>query len=223
MTIDKKDDFTIDVFWSFRSPYCYFTLDRLLEMERQFDLFINVRPIYPMAVRAPKFFKDVNPKYRRYHTADCLRVAEYLGMPFRRAVPDPIVQNLETGEIADAQPYITTVTRLCAAAQIRKASLPFVDKVMRVIWDGKTDNWHEGSHILDAMNAAGLNGHALFADTEADPERLEAVIAENQTLHDQSDHWGVPLITFRGETFYGQDRIDILLWRMMQAGLPTRV
>jgi 2-hydroxychromene-2-carboxylate isomerase len=91
-----------------------------------------------------------------------------------------------------------------------------------LLWDGRTDNWHKGSLMLDAMNAAGLNGHALMADIEADPERYEQVVADNEAAQDASDHWGVPLMTYNGETFYGQDRIELLLWRMMKDGLAER-
>jgi len=215
--------FHVDVFWSMRSPFCYLALDRLLEMERNFEVFIDIRPVWPIAVRKPDFFKTVNPKYRRYHSADCIRMAEYLNIPFRRPpVPDPIIQDEETLEVAKDQPYIRTLTLLAAAAQIRNAGLPFMDKVMRLLWDGSTDNWHEGSHLIDAMNAAGLNGHALMADVEADPETLEQVIAENEASQEASDHWGVPLMVYNGETFFGQDRVHILLWRMMQDGLAER-
>lgn len=215
--------FSVDVFWSMRSPFCYLALDRLIEIERNFHVTINIRPVWPIAVRTPAFFKSVNPKYRQYHTQDCNRMAEYLGIPFRRPpVPDPIIQDEQTYEIAKEQPYIRTLTLLCAAAQVRNAGLPFLDGVMRLLWDGSTDNWHEGSHLIDAMNDAGLNGHALMADIDADPARFEAVIAENEAAQEASDHWGVPLMTYNGETFFGQDRVDILLWRMLKDGLPER-
>ncbi len=222
MTDSSK--FNVDLFWSMRSPFCYLALDRLMEIERNFNVFINVRPVWPIAIRKPDFFKTVNPKYRRYHTADCTRIAEYLGIPFRRPpVPDPIIQDEDTLEVAEEQPYIRTLTLLCAAAQVRGAGLAFLDRVSRLLWDGSTDNWHEGSHLIDAMNDAGLNGHALMADIEADPKRFEDVIAENEAAQDASDHWGVPLMVYNGETFYGQDRVHILLWRMMQDGLEERV
>ncbi|MEQ8320481.1 MAG: DsbA family protein [Rhodospirillales bacterium] len=222
MTDSSK--FNVDLFWSMRSPFCYLALDRLMEIERNFNVFINVRPVWPIAIRKPDFFKTVNPKYRRYHTADCTRIAEYLGIPFRRPpVPDPIIQDEDTLEVAEEQPYIRTLTLLCAAAQVRGAGLAFLDRVSRLLWDGSTDNWHEGSYLIDAMNDAGLNGHALMADIEADPKRFEDVIAENEAVQDASDHWGVPLMVYNGETFYGQDRVHILLWRMMQDGLEERV
>lgn len=215
--------FSVDVFWSMRSPFCYLALDRLIEIERNFHCFIHIRPVWPIAIRKPDFFKTVNPKYRRYHTADCMRMAEYLGIPFRRPpVPDPIIQDEATMAVADEQPYIHTLTLLCAAAQVRDAGLPFLDEVMRLLWDGSTDNWHQGDHLLNAMNAAGLNGHALFADIEADPERFEQVIAGNEAAQEASDHWGVPLMVYNGETFFGEDRVDILLWRMLKDGLEER-
>lgn len=222
MKDDTPQDFSVDLFWSFRSPYCYLALDRLIEIERNFQVFINVRPVYPLAVRKPDFFKTINKKYRRHHNIDSPRMAEFLGMPFRRPVPDPIIQNMETNEVAAEQPHIRRITLLGAAAQTRNAGLPFINQVARLLWDGSVDGWDQGTHMIDAINAAGLNGHALVADIEADPARFEAVIAENEAAHEASDHWGVPLMTFRGETFYGQDRVEVLLWRMMREGLPER-
>lgn len=216
------DAYEVDLFWSYRSPYCYFTLDRIAKLQAEHRVKFNIRPIYPMAVRAPGFFKSVNPKYRRYHSADCIRTAEYLGMPFRRPIPDPIVQNLETSVIADEQPYIRRLTRAGAAAQLQGKALEATDKMARLIWDGQTDNWHEGDHLKNALNAAGLDGAKILADVEADPDKYDAVIAESQALHDASAHWGVPLFTYRGETFYGQDRMDLLVWRLLKDGMPKR-
>ncbi|HJM51084.1 MAG TPA: hypothetical protein QGF63_14725 [Alphaproteobacteria bacterium] len=52
---------TIDVFWSFRSPYSYLLTPRLVALERDFELTIKVRPVYPIAIRTPDFFERVNP------------------------------------------------------------------------------------------------------------------------------------------------------------------
>ncbi len=221
----KDDDltkFSFDLFWSFRSPFCYLALDRIIEIERNFEITVNVRPVFPLAVRTPDFFKNVNPKYRRYHLLDSARVAEFHGIPYRRPVPDPIVQDMETNAIATEQPYIRQLTLLGAAAQVRNAGLPFLNRVARLLWDGSVDGWDQGSHLIDAMNAAGLNGHALIADVNADPDRFEAVVEENQAAQEETDHWGVPLMTFRGETFFGQDRVEMLLWRMLNEGLAER-
>ena len=52
---------SFDLFWSFRSPYSYLATPRLVEMERDYDLSINVRPVYPLAVRSGDFFEKQNP------------------------------------------------------------------------------------------------------------------------------------------------------------------
>jgi len=211
-----------DLFWSFRSPYCYLLLDRLDHLVSRHQVTCVLRPVYPMAARDPAFFSKTNPKYRRYHTMDYLRVAEFLKMPCRRPVPDPIKMNNETNEIAADQPYIARVTRLCAAAQTRGEGFTFVNSVSRMIWNGETDNWHEGDHIRNAILQAGLDADALDALVEPDAPALDALIVENQEASFASDHWGVPLMMFEGETFYGQDRFDLLVWRLEQSGLLPR-
>jgi 2-hydroxychromene-2-carboxylate isomerase len=49
--------------------------------------------------------------------------------------------------------------------------------------------------------------------------RYEAVIAENESARKRAEHWGVPLMVFNGEPFFGQDRFDLLRWRMQGNGL----
>ena len=132
--------FSIDLFWSFSSPYCYLALDRLLTLNRNLGVEINVRPIYPIAVRTPDFFKTTNPLYRPYHTLDSHRVAENLGAPFRRPIPDPISMDMETGIPDKEQPYIFRLTRLGQAAVMAGKGLAFLDQVSRIIWDGSVDH-----------------------------------------------------------------------------------
>ncbi len=96
--------FSFDLFWSFRSPYCYLTLDPILAVGREYEVAVNVRPVYPLAIRSPEFFKRVHPSYRPYHLLDSQRVADHLGVPYRRPLPDPIVMDMETNSIAHDQP-----------------------------------------------------------------------------------------------------------------------
>ena len=55
-----------DLYWSFRSPYSYLVTPRLMELEREFDVKANVRLVYPIAVRIPGFFKQINPLWPPY-------------------------------------------------------------------------------------------------------------------------------------------------------------
>ncbi len=58
--------------------------------------------------------------------------------------------------------------------------------------------------------------------SRADADRYEQVITENEKDQAASGHWGVPTFVFENEPFFGQDRIDLLLWRMQGKGLTKR-
>jgi 2-hydroxychromene-2-carboxylate isomerase len=212
----------IDLFWSFRSPYSYLATPRLAAMEREYDLTVKVRPVYPLAVRSGEFFSQVNPLWIPYLMRDTYRLSQMLGMPYRWPRPDPVVVDPATRAATPNQPYIHRLTRLgCAAAEAGRG-LAFLEEVSGVIWSGEIDNWHEGEHLAKAAARAGLDLAALDAKISAEPDKYEAVIQENQTAHREAGHWGVPTTVFEGEPFFGQDRIDVLLWRLKQNGLAKR-
>jgi len=213
---------SVDLFWSFRSPYSYLALPKTAQLVADYDLTINARPVYPLAVRDPGFFKRTNPLFARYVFLDSQRVAQREGIPFRFPRPDPIVQNMTTLEVAAEQPLICRVTRLGAAAQIRGRGLPFIHEISRVLWDGSVDRWDQGDHLARATARAGLDLDELDAAITVDTAKYDAVIAENERDHLRSGHWGVPTFVFNGEPFFGQDRIDLLIWRLTQHGLTAR-
>ena len=69
---------SVDLFYSYRSPYSYLALPRTTQLVAEYDLAVNLRPVYPLAVRVPDFFKRTNPKFLRYVGLDARRVAEHL-------------------------------------------------------------------------------------------------------------------------------------------------
>jgi len=211
-----------DLFWSFRSPYSYLATGRIVDWTRRHDLDVNVRPVYPLAVRVPGFFQSVNPLWPAYLLRDTARIAEMLGIPFGWPRPDPIVQDYATGVVATEQPYIHRLTRLGVAAVERGHGLAFIDQVSRIIWSGEIDGWDRGDHLTRAAAGAGLDLVDLDRAIAVDPERYERVIQQNQRDHTAAGHWGVPTMVFEGEPFFGQDRLDVLEWRMRQRGLRLR-
>ncbi|WP_027549999.1 2-hydroxychromene-2-carboxylate isomerase [Bradyrhizobium sp. Cp5.3] len=209
----------VDLFFSFRSPYSYLALPKTLKLVEDYDLAVNLRPVYPLAVRVPGFFKKANPQFARYIVLDSRRVAEHEKIPFRFPRPDPIVQDMATLEVAAEQPYIHRLTRLGAMAQLDGRALAFTAAIARVLWDGSVTGWNEGDHLARAAEKAGFDLAAMDAAISSDPDRYEQVIADNEKDHAASGHWGVPTFVFEKEPFFGQDRIDLLLWRMQSKGL----
>ncbi len=207
----------VNLFYSFRSPYSYLATPGALQLERDFDVSVALRPVLPLALRQPDFFSAQNVKRARYIMMDWLRRAEMLGMPHRWPSPDPIVQDLKTYAIATDQPYIYRLTYLGVEAQRRGRGIAFAAQVSAVIFGGTRD-WHMGNHLADAAARAGLDLASMDEAIEG-PASHKADVEANQRALDKTGHWGVPTFEFRGEPFFGQDRIDTLRWRLEKEGL----
>ncbi|CAN5237513.1 2-hydroxychromene-2-carboxylate isomerase [soil metagenome] len=212
---------SFDLYWSFRSPYSYMAAPRLLTLRNDFDVECVVRPVYPLAVRTPEFFDQRDPLWVPYLMMDVYREAAFLGLPFRWPRPDPVQRSPE-GDYRCEQPYIHRLTHLGVAAAEAGKGLEFLVEISATIWDGKTTDWHEGDHLARASARAGLDLATLDAAVAADPARYAAVVETNQTDQRAGGHWGVPMMHFGGEAFFGQDRIDQLIWRLNQHGLQPR-
>lgn len=210
-----------DLYWSFRSPYSWLAIDRYRAMTEIYDLEIDLKPVYPLAVRQPDFFERNHPNWLGYTVRDIARLAQFHAIPLAPPRPDPIVQDLATRRIAAEQPYIHRLVRLGQAAARRGRSLAFCGEAARLIWGG-TENWHEGEHLAGAAARAGLDLAELDAEALADAAALDAEVTANQAALEAAGHWGVPTLVFQGEPFFGQDRIDVALWRMRKAGLASR-
>jgi 2-hydroxychromene-2-carboxylate isomerase len=191
-------------------------------MQRDYDLNINVRPVYPLAVRSGEFFGQVNPMWIPYLMRDTYRISQMLGLPYRWPRPDPVVVDPQTRAATPNQPYIHRLTRLGCAAAKTPHGLNFLNEISRVIWSGEIEGWYDGDHLKNATARAGLDLAALDKTIADDPDKYEAIIMANQKAHAEAGHWGVPTMAFNGEPFFGQDRIPDLLWRLKQNGLKAR-
>lgn len=129
---------------------------------------------------------------------------------------------MRTLKIAAEQPLAVRLSRLGIAATEAGTALVFCDNVSRLIWNGETDDWHEGDHMAMAAARAGLDLAALEKSIAADPDRYDKALADNDAALRAAGHWGVPTFVFEGETFFGQDRFDVLVWRMKLRGLEGR-
>lgn len=209
-----------DLYFSFRSPYSYLAIGRYRALAETHDVEIALQPVYPLAIRQPDFFERNHPNWLRYTLVDVMRVAQFHGIPFGPPRPDPIVQDIATRTIATEQPYIRRITRLGQAAARRGKGLAFAHDAGMLIWGG-AENWHEGEHLTGAAERAGLDLAELDAEVAAQADELDAEIAANQRALEDAGHWGVPTLVFEGEPFFGQDRIDMVKWRMERKGLAA--
>ena len=208
----------VDFFFSFRSPWSYLAVPRMFELQRDYTAKVNLRVVDPIYIRYNEFFDKVHEKWLSYFLIDLMRHVEYLGIPLGPPRPDPINNTLP----ADSPDHtVLQLNPLGIDAEALGKGVAFAREISAMVWDGTVDGWNTGDHIEKATERAGL----AFSDIEtwlADhaekwPEQLAA---NNAALEEH--HWGVPTMVFNNEPFFGQDRIELLRWRLEKNGLKRR-
>ena len=202
----------VDMWYSLQSDYCYFLIDRLLKLAAA-GVTVTIRPVLGLVLRMPEATRDRSDIEKRYFIADTRRTAEFLGLP--HVYPDPSPIAFEPGSIwiaSPEQPRIERLYRLFVGASRAGKGLAFLDVVGRGLWDGKNPGWDAGTFLYDTMARIGLDHDTLLGDN--DWAGVENELDTNHQAMLEAGHWGVPLMVFEGEAFYGQDRFDQLLWRM---------
>lgn len=212
---------TADLFFSYRSPYSYLAIGRFRALAKQYDLDITLRPVWPIAVRDPGFFAREDPQWLPYLLKDIVRLAQFLELPISMPSPDPIVMDMVTREIAAEQPLIKPITYLGVEATRRGRGVAFAHEVSSMIWGGVKD-WNNDENLTAAAGRAGMELADMREAGQGAEASYEAEIEMNQTALTKAGHWGVPTLVFNGEPFFGQDRIDLAVWRMKQMGLAER-
>jgi len=207
----------LEIYWSFRSPYSYLATSRLCAMADGFAVDIDFRLVRPLAMREPDFFERNRPQFLPYLLKDVVREAARLDMAFAMPRPDPIDMSLSTGVVAKEQPLMKRVMALGIAASAAGHGLAFALAVSGRIWGG-VEGWNRDDHLAQAAEEAGLTLVALEAWGQSHGDEIENTIRANEAAQIEH-HWGVPLMVLDGEPFFGQDRLDALLWRLESKGL----
>jgi len=210
---------SIDLYWSFRSPYSYLAVKSVLALRAAWDVDINVKIVLPLALRQPDFFDSRGPEWMGYLLRDIMRVAEMTGQTLAMPNPDPVITDPKTGTFAKDQPLVRRLSRLGVAASAAGKGLEFLDEVGRLVWSGKA--WLEDGRLEAAIGRIGLDLDVLEAGIDA--AKTDAQIDQHDKDLRAAGHWGVPTFVLSGEPFFGQDRIDALIWRLQKMGVKPRL
>lgn len=202
----------VDVWFSLQSDYCYFLLDRLIWLSNC-DVDVVIRPVLGLVLRMPEATRDRGEIEQKYFKTDTERTAAYLRLPY--AYPDPSPIQFEPGSVwiaTEEQPLIEQLYRLFIGASRSGKGLAFLDQVGRGLWNGANPNWDRGTYLRESMTRIGLEYDHVLDNAGWQDVRQE--LEGNHQAMLEAGHWGVPLMVYGGEPFYGQDRFDQLLWRM---------
>jgi 2-hydroxychromene-2-carboxylate isomerase len=195
----------VEVFYDFRSPYAYFAAHRIREghfvppvsvewlwRPVSIDILLNLQAgrdawaDYVDPLCAPK---------RKHLVADVRRTAEFHGAPLRP--PNP--------------PRQSSIAALCVAALLEAdARETFRNSIFDALWQNQTDI--SAPETLKACLArAGMDAEIL---NEALSSSARARLAECTEQAYADGIFGVPTFVCNSEILFGNDRLEMLAWRL---------
>ncbi len=186
---ETQVEIEVEVFFNYRSPYCYVAAHRMWQLEDEHGAHFVWRPLGGWDGRSPP--ERVKQKLLIVRQ-DVARWAKRLGIPF---VPPP----------PNADP-----TRAAAGALLaveHGVIRPYTVSVMNAVW-GQGRDLAEVELLLSIGERVGLDRQELAAALE-DPARL-ATLASNAALAAERGVFGVPTFAVGDQLFWGQDRIDFV-------------
>jgi len=185
----------IETYFDYGSPYCYFVVDRLEAVAKRNGATVDWRPIDLQRLFEARWpYSDAK---RRYVFTDALRSAEFYGVETRMPEPLPV-----RGALA---------ARVALSAQAAGIFDVYNRRVFRAAWAESRDIGDEAvlaACILDA----GRDPAALLAEakTESVADRVRALTAQAEAR----GVFGVPAMFLDDELFWGNDRVEMLEWRL---------
>ena len=213
----------IDLYFSYRSPYSYLILPRMLKLKEKYDIEINFKVVYPIAIRMPEWFEGKNFfTFFFFKMIDMRLQAKKLGIPFTSKLkPDPIRQNIMTGKISSHQPYIFDICHLGQMAQMKGVGMEFAFEVSSLIFGG-VENWNTDENLSEAAKKVGLDLNQLRDSVNVHEEEIIGQIKQNQVDQLNAGHHGVPLTVIGDKYFFGQDQFDKIMKTLKENGLKER-
>ncbi len=213
----------IDLYFSYRSPYSYLILPRMLKLKEKYDIEINFKVVYPIAIRMPEWFDGKNFfTFFFFKMIDMRLKAKKLGIPFTSKLkPDPIRQNIMTGKISSHQPYIFDICHLGQMAQMKGVGMEFAFEVSSLIFGG-VENWNTDENLSEAAKKVGLDLNQLRESVNVHEEEIIGQIKQNQVDQLNAGHHGVPLTVIGDKHFFGQDQFDKIMETLKENGLKER-
>ena len=194
----------IDFYFSYRSPYSYLILPRMLKLKNEYNLDINFKIVYPLAIRMPEWFKNKNIFFFVPFIMDFKKKAKKLNIPLNMPIkPDPIRQNTITGKISSHQPYIFDVCHMGQVMSNRGKGIEFAFELSTLIWSVK--NWNNDSLLEKVFAEFGEDLYEVRRTAKKDESKIIDEIKNNQEDQKIAGHHGVPLNVYKGKYYFGQD------------------
>ncbi len=180
----------LDFYLSFRSPYTFLAMARVLDLVERYPVRLNAKPVLPMLMRG---LPVPRPK-QLYILGDAAREARRIGLPFGNFF-DPLGPGVER----------------CMAI------FPYAEREGRVVEYLRATFEGIWTRALDAASDAGLRAMVEQAGLDwgeakarLDDESWREMAQRNQRDLAAEGLWGVPSFALGPYAAWGQDRIWII-------------
>jgi 2-hydroxychromene-2-carboxylate isomerase len=191
-------------YFSFRSPYSWLAMLRIEAALSDLPVRLEYLPVFP----PPNFPNDpaAVPNKLKYIQLDTARIAEQYGF---------ITQPLGAMDTNWARPHAAFLY-----AQDQGKGREFALDLYAARFSRGLDAGDDGV-MADVAKAHGLDAKELLKAADDEGFQTRVVLGMIQGVKEDSI-FGVPLFAFRGEPFWGNDRIDWLVRAIRRAhGLPV--
>lgn len=191
----------LKMYSDYKSPYAWLAFDPVFELEKKFDIKVQWRP-FQLRIKGSGQ-RSVYSEYKvKYSYMDARRSANERGD--KKIIRGPLkifdtAPALIGGLFAEKHGRLIEYSRLVYELFFRRELA--VDEVDAV------------EHFIESLGMSGAEFRSYF---EGDGRREY----EEAQQESQGDHiFGVPICVFRGEQFWGNDRVPMLERRLQEAGL----
>ncbi len=197
----------IQFYFACVSPWSYLAIERLHAIAGQHGRKVDCKPID--VGRAWSTTGGGRPMGQRPQVAIDYRLVELPRWRDFRNVP----LNVEPKHFP--VPYQLSSNVIIAARLSGADVYPLTLGLMRGCWAEERDI-SDAETVKSIADAAGLNGAALLA--EADRQAVADAMAAYTDEALAAGAWSVPSIVVDGELFFGQDRLELIEWRLNGGG-----
>ena len=185
-------------FYSLASPFSYLGHTRLIALSARHNIRVRFKPA-DMSVVFPKTgglpVKQRSPQRQAYRLLELRRWREALGVPLNT---EP-----KYFPVADQLAARTVIASEQMGGDVGALSF----SIMRACW-AEEKNIADRDTLVAIADGAGLEGGILLDTADSESVKEEYVANTQEALN--SGVFGVPSYLYKGELFWGQDRLEFL-------------
>ncbi|MBT3932314.1 MAG: 2-hydroxychromene-2-carboxylate isomerase [Rhodospirillaceae bacterium] len=193
----------IKFYFACPSPWSYLAMDALKALGEKHSREIAFKPTHVgqqwQQTSAGRPLGDRPAVLQAYRLIELPRWAAWRGVPI----------NTEPKHFPAPFPLSSGV--IIAAGQAGANMYEITRALMRGCWVDEL-NIGDPSDVAGIADGVGLDGAALVAAAESDAVTAELQANTDESLADGA--WSVPSFVVDGELFFGQDRIEMMDWRL---------